>query len=360
MIETYHFYKWDCFASSRLLLQASWDYKSTFVHLPNRKTLRPTIAPAIDEIKLSIVSLIKIAFTRRTNLVAIFHAQSSLPYLILFRSIVFISRKKNISLVYDMHDYLEYEPMSGLYSRIRFGLLRYRLLAILEFLCARDKSIKIITVSQGLADTLASKYHAMVPTVIRSIPKAPIFPTAGFPSFQSQNNKCMVYFGTIAHAPLLAIKKISDEGLRIDLYGRDIDKDSLILRVANIDLSNVSICGAYQPADLGFLEKYSILLLYRPEVTSINYRYALPNKLFQALGYGLSMLISDNFVEMRRLFSDIPGAIGTLDAEDSISSQINHLLAMRAVDYKARIKEKLDALHNESELNYKKLFSWCE
>ena len=64
-------------------------------------------------------------------------------------------------------------------------------------------------------------------------------------------------------------------------------------------------------------------------------------------------MVSENFIEMRELFSGIPGAIGVVSKEEKLEHQIDNLLIMRGKDYANRITEKLIMLHYSAEITYK-------
>jgi hypothetical protein len=164
--------------------------------------------------------------------------------------------------------------------------------------------------------------------------------------------KPLLYFGTKNRAPLSLIPQIRTEGLELHLHGRDMNEDWLAASVDGSVGTCVRLFGGFDPEDMDFLSAYDVLVLYRPEVGTLNYRFALPNKAFQALWHGLSVIVSANFVELREAFGDIPGAVATLEGRDHLASTLHSVLQSRGEDYEHRIQEALWKIYTTSKRNY--------
>ncbi len=114
----------------------------------------------------------------------------------------------------------------------------------------------------------------------------------------------------------------------------------------------ISYLGEYDPADLSFLMKYRYLILYKPEVLSVNYKVALPNKMFQGMAAGLFFVISPNFEEMKNVLSVVPGSTYVLSNKKEIVGAIQRFEELKYVDYVESLVRCLSYLVSEARSNY--------
>jgi len=352
---TYHIYKADCFGSSRINIQKSWDAHPVFIHKRPRNTISHTNGFIdVDSFELNAMSLIFLILKLKGKQTLVFHAQSALPCLLLARIVALLFRKNKIVFVYDIHDLHEYRKERNVWRCIRYSFLRHYSLRVIEYICFRDNSIKKITVSEGLANEVAKQYGVSLPLVVMSCPPPE---KKSFDSLTVENKKALVYFGAPERAPYELINQIKELGLELHLYGRDITSAAVSDLVGADKLDCVKFFGEYFPNDLSFLSQYSFLILYKPHLKTVNYKISLPNKLFQALNVGLTLIISDNFIEIKNLLDCIPGAVIVLRSEQDISCAIERACSMRDKDYKQRLYDYLCELHDKSKRTYMQVTS---
>jgi hypothetical protein len=348
---TYHIYIADCFGSSRINTQKSWDAHPVFIHKRRRNTLSHVGGiNGVDSFELNVMFLIFLILKSKGKQTFVFHAQPSLPHLLLARFVALLFRKNKIVLVYDIHDLHEYRKERNIWRCIRYSFIRYYSLRVLEYICFRDKSIKKITVSEGMANEVAKQYDfSLPPHVVMSCSPPEKKP---FDSLTVENKKALVYFGLKGHAPFELINQIKELGMELHLYGRDITPEAVSAIVGADKLNCVRFLGEYFPNDLFFLSQYSFLILYKPHIKTVNYRIALPNKLFQALNAGLTLIISDNFGEIKNIFDCIPGAVIVLRSGQDISCAIERACLIRDKDYGVLMYDYLCVLYEKSKQSY--------
>ena len=132
----YHIYKTDCNKSSRVLMQSRWDSAFSFIHLSSNAYTEP-------HLKLEWKNLFSVAFRMGEKDCMVFHAQSSLPYLLLaflVKNIFFLKGR----YVYDIHDYHELSPKTKILSREFF---RYIVFFVFEYIIFKFKKIPIFNIA---------------------------------------------------------------------------------------------------------------------------------------------------------------------------------------------------------------------
>lgn len=281
----------------------------------------------------------------------IFHAQPALPYLLLSRLAIVLFRKEDIQIVYDIHDLHEYERHPSVIKFIRYSLVRYFALRILERLCFLDRTVRKMTVSDGLAREMSKKYKCESPKVVRNIPSLHREAISEQPPFDNKHE--LMYFGSPDRTPLRLMRYLEKQALEIHLYGKDIKLQNIIEDAGLMeDPSRIKIFGRYSPDEMNFLKRYSYLILYRPEVNTTNYRYSLPNKLFQALSAGLSVLVSPNFSEMIELFANVPGAMEVIENDQDLPAAIERASEKRDPSFRSRVLKFMHHLREEARRVY--------
>jgi hypothetical protein len=212
----------------------------------------------------------------------------------------------------------------------------------------RVKSISKITVSGGIAITVAGLYRCIAPVVIHNVSGSKV---AMLRPLHERSSSCVCFFGTKERAPLSVIPQLAAAGIRLHLYGRDFTKDWLIENVEQQYLSMIEMFGKYMPDELDFLNKYRILILFQDTDKSLNFKYSLPNKLFQALDYGLSVIASRNFETMAELFQDVGQGVVLADRDDLVDV-IQRVNAGRTMGDVYEVRQKLDNIRNEDRNMY--------
>ena len=350
MIDTYHIYKTDCYKSSRVVLQASWDASSFFVHPLNNVRSGDSLKDGVD-IDLTFFNLLKLILAlkgrRRSSLV--FHAQSSLPYLFFVKFLLFFVDVVNVRIVYDIHDFHERPHVKRLWGWFRYSVVRYSVLLFLEWLVLHCRSIKVMAVSGGLSQIVSEQYKCRPPAVVMSAPRLEVETIA----LDFSEEFSVVYFGMRKHAPPTElVKQFVALGIPFHLYGRDIPEGFYDLEDPR---GVVKYFGEYNPKDLSFLKKYKCLVLHKQEANSLNYRVALPNKMFQAISFGLCFILSSNFEEMIETLRGIPGSIYVLDDLRNAGEAIKFFQEYRGKSYHNDILTLSRMLSDKSQCQYLRL-----
>lgn len=352
---TYHVYKTDCLGASRVMLQSDWEgRRSGFVHLcrPGRP------AGPQPELPYGLKSILQLfrAASPQQQLCLVFHAQSSLPLLFaayLLRWIYGVSQY--VTFVYDIHDLHQHEPYRSTIERLRYGVLRYYPLRWLERWAVSRRSIRLMTVSDGLARTAARWYDCAAPIVVHSAmqPRR----SAGELRAMKRRANALLFFGTAERLPFELIDNIGNAGLELHLYGRFDGRAGLEQKIGRSLPSHVKVFGEYSPADLDFLGEYNYLLIYKPDDLRENFIFSLPNKFFQSIGYGLSLILSPNFEEMEQVASVVPGGTISLHDSSELSGRMSDLEILRDDRYWSDIVQLGHTLHDEARNRYLSLTS---
>lgn len=334
MNTVYHIYKTNCHKSSRIYMQTQWAKKNYYLHKDINKNKN-------NEETLNHYNHLRVLYNKNKKSL-IYHAQSSLIYLIV--AIILNKTKKN-KVIYDMHDLLEYNMNEAKY----YKKLRYMILSMLENIVINNSNVQTITVSNGLSNIVKKKYSANKPLVVKSVVKSQLL------DLDNRHRRIneLIYFGQYSHAPIEIIDKCDELGICIDLFGRDITNEKIYNDLGKIP-DNISIYGEYQPDELKFLKNYKYLLLYNNK-NKINYKYSQPNKVFQSLSFGMSILISPNFREIYDTFKSLDGAVAVIENIDDIPYIINAVDKERGHDYNIRAMEFLEALYKENKIKFQRI-----
>ncbi|RUO19619.1 hypothetical protein CWE08_09305 [Aliidiomarina iranensis] len=284
-----------------------------------------------------------------------------LPYLFLFKCF-FAYRIKNVKLVYDMHDLNEKRQVINIKS-----FIRYYLFVVLEK-SLRNIQVDIITVSGGLARLFYYRNKKSAKVVCNVVPEH-----SGLAEENDEDHACivklesnfaklsrdptivrLVYFGQIKADRLpvdfLSVLLNSTDRLQLDVYGT-VNDDFKHIFLKFCEHNRVCFRGEYDPKDISFLKAYDYsLMLFLSN--SINIRYCLPNKFFQALSYGVISIVSPNLFEVGFKY---PSAVVKLSADSQSGFDIidfeNELYKRKDFD-KNRLKSIAKLVHAKSRRNF--------
>ncbi len=334
----YHVYKTDCYKASRVMMQSNWTVNNTFIHR--------SLSYKGLSVRLGFFNIFKVAIGLSKEDVLVFHAQSSLPYL-LFCKFVCILFFKNSSLVYDMHDLHELGNERSIYSRVRYFILLW-----LEYIVFKIDSIKKITVSNGLSEVVSVKYRAEKPRVVYNCS----FEIVDNIKPVSERGNNVLFFGTQERFPLGLLDVLQDNNMKLDFYGRGVSYEWLRKINKNYDERLVNIYGEYSPDSLSFVSDYKVALNFFPKNDSLNFKYSLPNKLFQAIAMGATVVVSENFNEMIELFSDVQYAVVSA-TEENFVDVVTDIVNNKTMEDAKRGMLKLLDLKKKSMNNYKEQVS---
>ncbi len=355
MMKTTHIFKSNCFMSTRIMMQSEWDQNCNFLHRKNN----PNYHENTNDKKLSLFSIISFLLReKKENTLLIFHCQSSLPYLM----ISFIAKKlmnmSSLSLIYDIHDLHEYDRNEkGLIANLK-AKIRYQVFRILERSLVKKNDINVMTVSEGIAEHYMNKFNIIKPNVVRNI---------GTESYSANENtenirhkKDIVFFGRAGRIPFEIFQTCIDQSINLHLWGRGIEEAvEDYCKISRCKKSDIIINGAYEPNDLRFLDKFRYLILYKPNDLKLNYKFSLPNKLFQAISHGLSIIVSPNFTEIIDSFGHIPGAIIILNNQEKLEELIIENNKLRDEKFFSQCKKHYKTVRDNAKKNYQEL-CYCQ
>lgn len=321
-------------------MQSRWDEKSVFVH--DSKSDDYSV-----NIKLSLLALLKLLRRALEIDVIVFHAQSSLPYLLISYLYIKLVGKK-ILFIYDIHDLHEWDLSFKLISR---PALRYCVLGFFEWIVFSIEEIRKITVSNGLAILMSKKYGKPPPVVVRNTSSE----GKRLP-FANRLKNTVLFFGIKERAPIGLFDKLNSVGVEVHLYGRGMTEDWLV-NILRDNLGGVKVFGEYSPERMDFLNNYKVLILY-PSDNKLNYKYSMPNKLFQAIDHGLCVVVSDYFDEILQTFKSAAGCIYSAN-DENIQSAVLEALECWTDDSCAQARVIQSEINADSRNKYIESLRWA-
>jgi glycosyltransferase involved in cell wall biosynthesis len=236
-----------------------------------------------------------------------------------------ISKLKGVKLVYDSHEYFTEVP--ELVNRPKIQRIW---LTIEQWIFPKLKNV--ITVSEEIAKVYANKYNTTI-TVIRNLP----FKTKDF--FQVKDIKkeginLVIYQGAVnvnrGIEPLIEAMQFV-ENTTLCIIGDGDVFDDVVLKVRALKLEDkITLLGKI-PLEL--LPHYTFqgnLGVSLEENVGLNYKYALPNKLFDYINAGLPVLTS-NLPEMQAIVNkyNVGETLSEITPK-AISEKLNELFSNKA------------------------------
>jgi len=205
------------------------------------------------------------------------------------------AKLKRIPLVYDSHEYFTEVP--ELINRLRvkqvWQWLEERLVPGVS---------KAYTVCQSIADIYSQKYHIPF-RVVRNLPEASIFSGNSSKLTSDDSRPVIIYQGALNMGRGLeqAIRAMQFLPEAVLLLAGSGDKEEVLRQLAaGVSPGNVRFAGRLALDKLTQLTRQAALGLSIEEDMGLNYRYALPNKLFDYIQTGIPVVIS-NLPEMRKV-----------------------------------------------------------
>lgn len=346
--KTIHVCKCDPFKAARVQRQIRWDTNNNEVLILAKTPMySESLSNSSEKIKyqsLTVSSLLKTLKGEIGNY--IFHEQSAIPYLF----VALIWRRlfsKNISLTYDMHDFNEEKPA---FSYMYF---RFLVFCVFEYVLIR-LNVSIMTVSKGLRDELKRRYG--VRKTIRIVYNIPADVSKEIVPINLRP-KNLVYFGQIntGRVPLHLLERIKQANMKLHLHGRmsvNVSETKAIIKKYS-DSNTIVLNGEYNPEDLSFLSDYLYTIIdYSTFKNEKNIQSCLPNKLFQALRYGLICLVSQNLNEVSELFCDFPDNVAVIRDDEDIEAICKRLKERYEESTVRDINNFIDQLENQSKCNF--------
>lgn len=260
-----------------------------------------------------------------------------------------VSRLKRTFLIYDSHEFFTEVP--ELTSRPKVQRVWQRLEALLL-----PKLKRALTVNASIAELYREKYGVNM-KVLRNIPRLVDLDTSvlrtdlGLPT----DKKLIILQGSginMHRGAEEAVEAMSfvDQAVLLILGSGDV-VPTLKARVSELGISDkvlfkdrmpyVQMMAHTRLADLG---------LSLDKDTNINYRFSLPNKLFDYIHAGIPVLASD-LVEVRSIVEEFQvGEIVTSYQPEALATQIRNMLnSPRADEWKRNAMKAREVLNYESE-----------
>ncbi len=205
----------------------------------------------------------------------------------------------------------------------------------------------VITVS----DSIKNHYHNLYgisPIVIRNIPKIKKISQKNF-EIDAEGKKVILYQGSVNIGRgielMIDTMALLDEYLFIVIGDGDI-LEQLKEKVSNLSLHNkVKFLGKKTPEELKEITPNATIGMSLEEDLGLNYRYALPNKIFDYLHANVPVIIAD-LPEMRALIKRYP--IGEILTKRTPKKLAKTIISMTNNSYEKELKTA------KKELNWSK------
>ncbi len=261
-----------------------------------------------------------------------------------------VSGLKRKKLYYDCHEYFTGMP------ELQGRKLPYTIWKTIERLIfPRLKTV--ITVNDSMAKLYSDEYGIPL-NIIRNLPltlnEKDILPKTK-EDFQLPDKKLIIFQGAGinvqrgAEEALLAIQYVNDAVLVFAGGGDVIPKLKSMAKELKLE-QKVFFTGKLPPAELKALTRLAHLGLSLDKDTNINYRFSLPNKLFDYIHAGIPVLASP-LPEVSRIISEYDiGMLISNHNPEHIGEKINGMLS----DGAQYMKWKENLKHAAAELNWEK------
>jgi glycosyltransferase involved in cell wall biosynthesis len=211
--------------------------------------------------------------------------------------------------------------------------------------CILPKLKNIYTVNDKIANFYSEKYNIDV-QVIKNFPAYKEVEKGGF-SFDTNGKKILMYQGAINIGRglelLIDTLKILDDFLLVIIGDGDISNE-LKAKVSNESLEeSVKFLGRVEPIHLAKLTPLADIGFSIEEDLGLNYRYALPNKIFDYIQAEIPVIVSD-LPEMKQIVLDY---------------NVGSFLINRTPENLAKLIQKVIATNYSDELkSAKKILTW--
>ena len=251
-----------------------------------------------------------------------------------------ISKLQKKKLIFDSHELFSEIPELVNKQRVKniWLYLEKKIIPRLE---------TVITVS----DSIKNHYHNLYgisPIVIRNIPKIKKISQRNF-EIDAKGKKVILYQGSVNIGRgielMIDTMTLLDEYLFIVIGDGDI-LEQLKEKVSNLSLHNkVKFLGKKTPEELKELTPNATIGMSLEEDLGLNYRYALPNKIFDYLHANVPVIVAD-LPEMRSLIKKHP--IGEILIERTPKTLAKTIINMTNISYEKELKTA------KKELNWSK------
>ncbi len=253
-----------------------------------------------------------------------------------------VSKLQQKKLVYDSHELFPEVP-----ELLHKPLVKKTWVALEKFILPKLKNC--YTVCKSIADFYDEKYQTNF-KIIKNYPYSKNIEKGLFP-FNYNQKKIILYQGAINVGRGLALMIKTMQLLpnfTFVIAGKgDIDAD-LKAFVKKLNCKNVKFLGSLTPKELQKITPHADLGISLEEDLGLNYRYALPNKIFDYIQAEVPILIS-NLPEMKKIVQKFGvGEIVSQRTPESMANQIKQLLEK---DFSHQLKKaKKECIWEEEKL----------
>ncbi|MCA0932815.1 glycosyltransferase [Lutimonas saemankumensis] len=199
-----------------------------------------------------------------------------------------VSKLTATPLIYDSHELFTEVPELISRNHVRNFWMKLE-----EFIFPRLKNV--ITVNRKIAEFYSAKYGVPI-TVIRNVPIPVLNLDHKTRSMSAKNNK-IIYQGSLNLGRGIELMIDAMQFLpnyKLNIFGDGDISDHLRQRVFDLGLDEqISFAGRLNPKELKTHTKQSVVGLSLEEDLGLNYRYCLPNKVFDYIHGGIPIIVSD-------------------------------------------------------------------
>lgn len=261
-----------------------------------------------------------------------------------------VSKLKGKKLYYDCHEYFTGMP------ELEGRKFPYKIWKTIErFIFPKLKNV--ITINDSMAKLYSDEYGIPV-NVIRNLPMAvnESIPVKSKKDFQLPDKKLIIFQGAGinihrgAEEALLAMQYVNDAVL-VFAGGGDVIPKLKSVRAELKLQEKVFFTGKLPPAELKALTRLAAIGLSLDRDTNINYRFSLPNKLFDYIQAGIPVLASP-LPEISKIISEYNiGILISNHNPEHIAEKINGILSdeMQLTMWKENLKRAAPELSWEKE-----------
>ncbi len=234
----------------------------------------------------------------------------------------FIAKLKGGKLIFDSHEYFTEVPELVERPGVKSFWKRIERLIL-------PRLNHVITVSESIAALYRKEYGIEV-SVLRNVPEL-LESDYPVPSLVKDNKKVIVYQGAINRGrgiePMVSAMRFIDNAI-FYIIGKGDISDSIegLIKSEGVE-SKVVMLGEVPYEQLHCYTRQADLGISLEQNDGLNYRYALPNKLFNYINCGVPVLVSD-LPEMAALVRKYEvGEVNQHNTPVKIASRINQMLS---------------------------------
>ena len=261
-----------------------------------------------------------------------------------------VSKLQNKKLVYDSHELFPEVPelvKRPLVKKV-WTFLESNILPILK---------NNYTVCDSIAKYYKEKYNTNFNT-IKNLPNLKTIDLGKFP-FETQGKKIIIYQGAINLGRGLELMiesmKFLNNHLLVIIGSGDITKELQNLVELKSLQAKVKFLGRIEPKELHQLTPLASLGISFEEDLGLNYRYALPNKIFDYIQAEVPILVS-NLPEMKQIVKDFK--VGEILMDRNPKSIAKQIESMSEKDYSIALeKARKELIWENQEQNLLSIFN---